>query len=133
MFVLPTLLAFTVFFIIPFIMGIVLSFCKFTTVTNARFVGFSNYIRAFSNADFINALGFTTKNIIAFAIAYGLTRGIKGTNFFRTTFFMPNLIGGIVLGYIWQLMINAVLANFDVTITSDAKYGFWGLVIQCLL
>lgn len=137
-FVLPTLLAFTVFFIIPFIMGIVLSFCKFTTVTNARFVGFSNYIRAFSNADFINALGFTTKftivsvitiNIIAFAIAYGLTRGIKGTNFFRTTFFMPNLIGGIVLGYIWQLMINAVLANFDVTITSDAKYGFWGLVI----
>lgn len=137
-FVLPTFLAFTVFFIIPFVMGIVLSFCKFTTVTNARFVGISNYIKAFSNADFLNALGFTTKftivsvitiNVIAFAIAYGLTRGIKGTNFFRTTFFMPNLIGGIVLGYIWQLMINAVLANFDVTITSDAKYGFWGLVI----
>ena len=108
-FVLPTLLAFTVFFIIPFVMGIVLSFCKFTTVTNARFVGVSNYIKAFSNADFLNALGFTTKftivsvitiNVIAFAIAYGLTRGLKGTNFFRTTFFMPNLIGGIVLGYI---------------------------------
>lgn len=114
-FVLPTLLAFTLFFIIPFIMGIVLSFCKFTTVTNASFVGLDNYIRAFSNKDFLNALWFTVKftivsvitvNVFAFLLAYALTRGIKGTNLFRTTFFMPNLIGGIVLGYIWQLLIN---------------------------
>lgn len=137
-FVLPTLLAFTLFFIIPFIMGIVLSFCKFTTVTNASFVGLNNYIRAFSNKDFLNALWFTVKftvvsvitvNVFAFLLAYALTRGIKGTNLFRTTFFMPNLIGGIVLGYIWQLLINGVLARFGVTIVSDAKYGFWGLVI----
>ena len=137
-FVLPTLLAFTLFFIIPFIMGIVLSFCKFTTVTNASFVGLDNYIRAFSNKDFLNALWFTVKftvvsvitvNVFAFLLAYALTRGIKGTNLFRTTFFMPNLIGGIVLGYIWQLLINGVLARFGVTIMSDAKYGFWGLVI----
>ena len=137
-FVLPTLLAFTLFFIIPFIMGIVLSFCKFTTVTNASFVGLNNYIRAFSNKDFLNALWFTVKftvvsvitvNVFAFLLAYALTRGIKGTNLFRTTFFMPNLIGGIVLGYIWQLLINGVLARFGVTIMSDAKYGFWGLVI----
>ena len=137
-FVLPTLLAFTLFFIIPFIMGIVLSFCKFTTVTNASFVGMDNYIRAFSNKDFLNALWFTVKftivsvitvNVFAFLLAYALTRGIKGTNLFRTTFFMPNLIGGIVLGYIWQLLINGVLARFGVTIVSDAKYGFWGLVI----
>lgn len=137
-FVLPTLLAFTLFFIIPFIMGIVLSFCKFTTVTNASFVGLDNYIRAFSNKDFLNALWFTVKftvvsvitvNVFAFLLAYALTRGIKGTNLFRTTFFMPNLIGGIVLGYIWQLLINGVLARFGVTIVSDAKYGFWGLVI----
>ena len=136
--VLPTLLAFTLFFIIPFIMGIVLSFCKFTTVTNASFVGLNNYIRAFSNKDFLNALWFTVKftivsvitvNVFAFLLAYALTRGIKGTNLFRTTFFMPNLIGGIVLGYIWQLLINGVLARFGVTIMSDAKYGFWGLVI----
>ena len=137
-FVLPTLLAFTLFFIIPFIRGIVLSFCKFTTVTNASFVGLNNYIRAFSNKDFLNALWFTVKftvvsvitvNVFAFLLAYALTRGIKGTNLFRTTFFMPNLIGGIVLGYIWQLLINGVLARFGVTIMSDAKYGFWGLVI----
>lgn len=138
LFVLPTLIAFTLFFIIPFVMGIVLSFCKFTTVTNAHWVGVANYIKAFSNKDFLNALFFTTKftvvsvitvNVFAFILAYALTRGIKGTNLFRTTFFMPNLIGGIVLGYIWQLIINGVLAKFDVTITADPKYGFWGMVI----
>ncbi len=138
LFVLPTLLSFTLFFIIPFIMGIVLSFCKFTTVTNATWVGLENYIRAFSNKDFINALIFTVKftivsvitiNVFSFLLAYVLTRGIKGTNLFRTTFFMPNLIGGIVLGYIWQILINGVLARFGVTITADPKYGFWGLVI----
>lgn len=137
-FVLPTLIAFTLFFIIPFVLGIGLSFCKFTTVTNAVWVGTDNYVKAFSNADFLNALWFTVKftvvsvisiNVISFIFAYSLTRGIKGTNLFRTTFFMPNLIGGIVLGYIWQLMINGVLAGFGVTITTDAKYGFWGLVI----
>lgn len=119
-------------------MGIGLSFCKFTTVTNARWVGLENYMKAFSNKDFMNALWFTVKftivsvisiNVIAFIFAYALTRGIKGTNLFRTTFFMPNLIGGIVLGYIWQLMINGVLARFGVTITTDAKFGFWGLII----
>lgn len=137
-FVLPTLIAFTLFFIIPFILGIVLSFCKFTTVTNAHFVGVSNYLKAFSNKEFLNALWFTTKftvvsvitiNVFGFIMAYLLTRGIKGTNLFRTTFFMPNLIGGIVLGYIWQLLINGILAHFGVTITTSAKYGFWGMVI----
>lgn len=138
LFVLPTLIAFTLFFIIPFITGIILSFCKFTTVTNASFVGFGNYIKAFSNKDFINALWFTTKftvvsvitvNVFAFLLAYVLTKGIKGTNTFRTIFFMPNLIGGIVLGYIWQLLINGVLAYSGVTITTSAQYGFWGMVI----
>ena len=122
-FVLPTLIAFTLFFVIPFVLGIGLSFCKFTTVTNARWVGLDNYLKAFANKDFLNALWFTVKftivsvisiNVIAFIFAYALTRGIKGTNLFRTTFFMPNLIGGIVLGYIWQLMINGVLARFGV-------------------
>lgn len=137
-FVLPTAIAFTLFFIVPFVLGIVLSFCKFTTVTNARWVGLENYVKAFSNKDFMNALWFTVRftivsvisiNVISFIFAYGLTRGIKGTNLFRTTFFMPNLIGGIVLGYIWQLMINGILAKFGATITTDPKYGFWGLVI----
>ena len=138
-FVLPTLSAFIIVFAVPFILGLGLSFTEFTTVLDAKWVAFENYIKAFSNRDFLNALWFTTKfavvsvitiNVISFALASLLTKGLKGTNLFRTVFFMPNLIGGIVLGYIWQLIINGVLQNFGVTITYDAKYGFWGLVFM---
>lgn len=137
-FALPTVLAFLVAFIIPFIMGIYLSFTKFTTVTNAKWVGIDNYIKAFSNPDFVNALWFTVKvtvisvitiNVLAFLLALLLTKAIKGTNLFRTTFFMPNLIGGIVLGYIWLMIINGILYYSNATITTDPAYGFWGLVI----
>ena len=137
-FVLPTLLAFAVAFMVPFIMGIYLSFCDFTTVTNAKFVGISNYVKAFTNPDFLKALWFTVKfavlavvtiNICGFALALMLTQNIKGRNIFRTIFFMPNLIGGIVLGYIWQSMINGDLAKFGVTMLLDPKYGYWGLII----
>lgn len=137
-FALPTVLAFLVAFIIPFIMGIYLSFTKFTTVTNAKWVGIDNYIKAFSTPDFINALWFTVKftvisiitiNVLAFLLALLLTKAIKGTNLFRTTFFMPNLIGGIVLGYIWLMIINGILYYSNATITTDPSYGFWGLVI----
>ena len=138
-FLLPTVIAFCIAFIIPFVTGLYLSFCDFTTVSNAKFVGFANYIKAFSSSQrFGQAFGFTTLftiisiitvNIIAFTLAYLLTRKIKGTNFFRTVFFMPNLIGGIVLGYTWQSMINAVLAKYGTTLVADAKYGFIGLII----
>lgn len=138
-FVLPTLVAFAFAFIIPFVQGIYLSFCKFTTVDNATFIGFDNYIKAFdSRQGFLRAFGFTagftvisvvTINLIAFTIALLLTRKIKGTNLFRTVFFMPNLIGGIVLGYTWQQMINAVLYQYGTTIVSNPKYGFIGLVL----
>lgn len=137
-FVLPTAIAFLIAFLIPFIMGIGLSFTEFTTVTDAKWVGLSNYIKAFSNQDFLNALWFTAKfavvgvitiNLFAFLLALLLTRGMKGTNLFRTVFFMPNLIGGIVLGYIWQLILNGVLQQFGVTLTYKPEYGFWGLII----
>lgn len=138
-FTLPTVLAFAVAFLIPFILGIYLSFTSFTTVNDAHWVGFSNYVRAFTeDHDFLNALGFTVKftvvsvvmiNVIAFMLALLLTRKIRGTNVFRTIFFMPNLIGGIVLGYIWQLIFNGILYNFGVDLTYSATYGFWGLVI----
>lgn len=138
-FVLPTLIAFLIAFVIPFVMGVVLSFTEFRTVTDARFVGLSNYIRAFTDDKlFLNSLWFTVKfavvsvigiNIIAFTLAMLFTRDLPGTNIFRTVFFMPNLIGGIVLGYIWQVIINGVLYNFGYSITSNATYGFWGLVI----
>jgi len=138
-FVLPTLIAFAIALLIPFIMGVYLSFTEFTTVTNSKWVGFDNYIKiATEGNDFYNALIFTIKftivsiitiNLIAFTFAHLLTKGIRGTNMFRTVFFMPNLIGGIVLGYIWQLIINGFLLNFGVDITFSAKYGFWGLVV----
>lgn len=138
-FVLPTLIAFLIAFVIPFIMGLYLSFTEFTTVENATFVCFKNYITAFTeNGDFLNALWFTVKftltsvitiNLFAFILALMLTRKIFGTNLFRTVFFMPNLIGGIVLGYIWQVIINGILLPYGYSITSDATFGFWGLVV----
>lgn len=140
LFALPTLIAFTIVFFIPFIMGVYLSFTEFTTISNAKWVGFSNYIKAFEDgSDFLGALIFTSKfavvavitiNVFAFSIAILLTKKLRGTNLFRTVFFMPNLIGGIVLGYIWQLIINGILINtLGVDITFDAKYGFWGLIV----
>ena len=137
-FVLPTLIAFSFAFIIPFVMGVYLSFCKFKTITNAQFVGLKNYIKIFADKDFVNAFGFTLKfsvvsiitiNVFAFILALALTSKIKGTNLFRTVFFMPNLIGGIILGYIWQQMINAVLLKYETTLVANPTYGFWGLVI----
>lgn len=137
-FVLPTLIAFSFAFIIPFVMGVYLSFCKFKTITNAQFVGLGNYIKIFADKDFVNAFGFTLKfsvvsivtiNVFAFILALALTRKIKGTNLFRTVFFMPNLIGGIILGYIWQQIINAVLLKYETTLVANPTYGFWGLII----
>lgn len=137
-FVLPTLAAFIIGFIVPFILGIYLSFCKFTTVTDAEFVGFSNYVKIFGDKNFLHSIWFTaaftvvsvvTINLLAFTVAMLLTKGFKGTNLFRTVFFMPNLIGGIVLGYIWQIIINGVLAHYGVTLQFSSTYGFWGLII----
>ena len=138
LFVVPTVVAFIISFIAPFLMGIYLSFTKFKTVSNAKWVGIKNYTKAFQDSAFVDALWFTVKftivsvitiNVIAFLLALLLTKSIKGTNIFRTIFFMPNLIGGIVLGYIWLMIINGVLSYFGVSITYSADYGFWGLVI----
>ena len=137
-FLLPTMAAFTIGFIVPFIEGIYLSFCKFTTIKDASFVGFSNYAEAFKDSTFPHAFGFTAifavvtlilVNLLAFALALALTQKIKGTNIFRTIFFMPILIGGIVLGYIWQLIFDGIFSKFDMALKLNAKLGFWGLVI----
>jgi len=137
-FIIPTFAAFIIGFIVPFIMGLWLSLCKFTTVTDAKFVGFSNFVSALRDAVFRHAFWYTAAfatvsliviNLLAFAIALALTRKMRGTNLFRTVFFMPNLIGGIVLGYIWQLIINGILAHFNVALALNEKYGFWGLVV----
>ena len=137
-FVLPTLAAFLIGFIVPFLMGLWLSLCEFTTVTDAKFVGFSNFVKAFQDEIFRHSFWFTALfavvslvviNVIAFAVAMALTRKLRGTNLFRTVFFMPNLIGGIVLGYIWQLIFNGVLARYSTALALNEWYGFAGLVI----
>jgi len=139
LFVLPTLLAFTIGFIIPFFEGLYLSFCQFTTVKNAKFTGFGNYQKIFSDLTFLSSFKFTVLfavasivliNVIAFALALLLTRKLKGTNIFRTIFFMPNLIGGIVLGYIWQILINCVLSIVGQPLLAlNSSAGYWGLII----
>ena len=138
-FLLPTLAAFLLGFVIPFIQGLYLSLCKFTTINKTTFVGFTNYVKAFQDEQFAHAFGFTASftvvstlliNVIALAVALLLTRGIKGTTPFRTVFFMPNLIGCIVLGYIWQILLNCVLSLLGKPLLSlDASAGYWGLII----
>ena len=142
-FVLPTMLAFLIGFLIPFIMGIYLSFCNFTTVTDAQFVGLANYIKIFTDpsSNFLHSLWLTSLftvvnviliNVFGFVLALLLVRGFKGTNLFRTVFFMPNLIGGIVLGRIWNLLLTGILAKFGRTLVYSEAYGFWGLTVLML-
>ena len=138
-FLLPTLGAFIIGFVIPFLQGVYLSFCQFITVDRAQWVGASNYLKALQDEQFRSAFLFTAAftvvstvliNVLAFTVALILTRGIRGTNAFRTVFFMPNLIGGVVLGYIWQILLNCALSLLGKPLLSlNATYGFWGLVI----
>ena len=138
LFILPTFLCFLIGFIWPFLQGIYLSFCNFNTPKDAQWVGFSNYVKAFKDAGFIHAFWNTAAfavvsilliNVVAFAIAYALTQKMRVANLFRTVFFMPNLIGGVVLGYIWSMIFDAILRNYSTYLTANATYGFWGLVI----
>ena len=135
---LPTFAAFCIGFIWPFIQGIYLSFCKFTVPQDAKFVGFDNYIEALTDAGFQHSFWYTTLfavvsiiaiNVLAFTVAYFLTQNIKGANVFRTVFFMPNLIGGIVLGYIWSMIFDGILSKYGTYLLAETKYGFWGMLI----
>ena len=134
----PVVAAFAIGFIWPFIQGIYLSFCKFRLIRDAKFIGFGNYLKALQDASFRHAFWYTALfaivslviiNVLAFTVAYVLTQGIKGSNLFRTVFFMPNLIGGIVLGYIWSMIFDGILSRFGTSILMESRYGFWGLVI----
>ena len=134
----PVLVAFVIGFVWPFIQGIYLSFCEFRLVSDAQFTGFGNYVKAFLDSSFMHSFGYTALfaivsliliNVLAFAVAYALTQGIKGSNLFRTVFFMPNLIGGIVLGYIWSMIFDGILSHFGTSILQNSTWGFWGLII----
>jgi len=138
-FLLPTFICFCIGFLWPFLHGLYLSFCKFTITSNAKWVNFDNYIKAFNDPGFMHAFGYTALvavvslvliNLLAFAVAYALTRGIRGSNLFRGVFFLPNLIGGIVLGYIWSMIFDGFLAKYGTSIVLDSTYGFWGLMIM---
>lgn len=137
-FLLPMTAAFSVGFVYPFLKGLFLSFCKFKTTSKWTWVGFANYTKALSDQSFRYSFGHTALfavvslvliNVLAFAVAYALTQGIRGTNLFRTVFFMPNLIGGIVLGYIWSMIFDGVLSRYGTSIILNEKLGFWGLII----
>ena len=134
----PVLIAFTIGFIWPFIQGIWLSMCQFRLISDAKFIGFANYVKVFQDASFRHAFWYTAMfaivslviiNVLAFMVAYFLTLEIKGSNLFRTVFFMPNLIGGIVLGYIWSMIFDGILGRYQTSILLESKYGFWGLII----
>ncbi len=134
----PVVIAFCIGFVWPFLQGIWLSLCQFKTISDAKFIGFGNYVKAFQDASFRHAFWYTALfaivslviiNVLAFAVAYVLTQGIKGSNLFRTVFFMPNLIGGIVLGYIWSMIFDGILSRWSTSILMDSKFGFWGLII----
>lgn len=134
----PTIICFAIGFIWPFLQGIYLSFCSFRTLRKVTFTGFSNYVKAFTDASFMHAFWYTALftivsvvviNLLAFSVALILTKGIKGSNLFRTVFFMPNLIGGIVLGYIWSMIFDGILSKMNTSILMETRYGFWGLII----
>ena len=139
LFLLPTLLAFVIGFVIPFGEGLYLSFCKFTTINKATWVGIDNYVKVFQDGQFWTSLGFTASftvvstiiiNVLAFAVALALTKGIRGTNVFRTVYFMPNLIGGIVLGYIWNILINSLLSLVGQPLLAlNSSAGYWGMIV----
>ena len=138
LFLLPTFAAFCIGFLYPFLKGAFLSFCKFKLTSQWKWVGFDNYVKAFSDNSFVHAFWYTALfafvsvlfiNVLAFTVAYFLTKGIKGSNPFRTVFFMPNLIGGIVLGYIWSMIFDGILVKYSTSVVLETRYGFWGLII----
>lgn len=138
-FLLPTFAAFCIGFLWPFLHGIYLSFCKFTVTSNAKWVGLSNYAKAITDPGFMHAFWYTALvavsslviiNLLSFAVAYALTRGIRGANLFRGVFFLPNLIGGIVLGYIWSMIFDGFLKNYGTSVVLNSTYGYWGLIIM---
>ncbi len=138
LFLLPTFAAFCIGFLYPFLRGLYLSFCKFRITRDATFIGLGNYEAALSDPSFSHAFWYTALfavvslliiNVLAFAVAYVLTQNIKGSNIFRTVFFMPNLIGGIVLGYIWLMIFDGFLVRYNTSVVLETRYGFWGLII----
>ncbi|EHB59597.1 MULTISPECIES: carbohydrate ABC transporter permease [Paenibacillus] len=145
----PALLFFGITIIIPFVMGMYYSFTNWNGVSgNVEWVGLDNFIKIFtSDRAFADSFWFTTKftivgviltNLVGFFLAYFLTKKIRGRNFLRTIFFMPNVIGGLLLGFIWQFIFIkgfatlgdvTGLAFFQLPWLGDEVTGFWGIIL----
>lgn len=147
-FALPGSLIFCAVVVIPFLYGFYLTLTDWDGVNKVKnMVALSNYLSVFKDASFWSSMGLTLKyvlvsvilvNAVAFLLAYALTNGLKGQSFFRAGFFTPNLIGGVVLGFIWQFVFSRVLVNvgantgwgiFSTSWLSDPNKAFWSLVI----
>ena len=134
LFLLPTFAAFCIGFLYPFFKGLFLSFCNFRITSQWTWTGLENYRKAFQDPGYMHAFWYTALfalvsliviNLFAFTIAYALTQKFKGTNVFRTVFFLPNLIGGIVLGYIWSMISCAISHRVRVSSQSDTSRSYF--------
>ena len=142
----PALFFFCAVVVIPVVYGLYLTLTNWDGISSAKdFVGLSNYVEVFQDGEFWGSLWLTLKyvivsvlliNVVAFVLAYLLTSGVKGQNFLRSAFFTPNLIGGIVLGFIWQFVFNRALTElggtipfFENTFLGDPTKAYWAMVI----
>ncbi|MCD8103648.1 MAG: sugar ABC transporter permease [Lachnospiraceae bacterium] len=147
MFAGPAAVLFTAVVLVPFVYGLYLTFTSWDGVSRTKpFVGLANYVSAFSDSAYWAALGRTAiytviavilVNVVAFLLAYLVTSGIKGQNFFRAGFFIPNLIGGIVLGYVWKFVFNRALVSLGNSLSIGALSTSWlattGGAMLCLI
>lgn len=128
LFLLPILVPFAMTILIPFVMGVFYSFTDWDGSYVNKFVGFSNYIKFFKAPDYINSIlmtfafaliNVTVVNVLAFLLSLLVTQKLKGSNFYRAGYFIPNLIGGIVLGYVWQFIFNFLFVQIGGIIGLD--------------
>ncbi|WP_413379872.1 carbohydrate ABC transporter permease [Alkalihalobacillus sp. 1P02AB] len=146
LFLTPTLLALSIVVVIPLLFGLYYSFTNWNGLSVSQFVGFDNYVRVFQDERFMNSIWFTVKfavvtvillNVLGLGLALLVTRGLKASNTLRTVFFMPNLIGGLILGFVWQFIFVSVFDDIGKLLgveslqgwLSTTGTGFWGLVI----
>ncbi len=137
-FLTPALLAFVMTIVIPFVIGVYYSFTNWTGMKVTEFVGFDNYIEVLGDSSFKYALVLTiifsvlsviTINVVAFGLATLVTQKLRGVNFFRAAYFLPNLIGGLILGYIWQFLFNGVMYDlFSYSPLSNANSALFAII-----
>ena len=140
-FLFPMVFTFAVTVIIPFILGIIYSFTDWNGIQVTRFVGFENYITMFQQSDYVysfvitliyTVINMVLVNVVGFALALVCSSKMKGTSFFRSAYFLPNLIGGLVLGYVWQFIFNKVFTTIfagSLSMLTDANLALLAILI----